>query len=131
MLAIGDIHVFVHDFNLALRFYGDGLGLEIAEKQVSSGSAYALLEFPAGGPAIQLSGGAEPWPEGERPEVGARPTVRFDMVTADFDATLIRVTEHGGRQVGEIESYGGSRVVTVADPDGNTFDLIEVPEDTD
>ncbi|MFQ5807034.1 MAG: VOC family protein [Phycisphaerae bacterium] len=131
MLSIGDIHVFVHDFNLALRFWADGLGLDVVEKEVTSASAFALLEFPAAGPAIRLFGGAEPWPEGVRPALGTRPTVRFDVVTSDFDATLVRLIENGGRQIGEIETYGGSRVVTIADPDGNTFELLEVPEDAE
>jgi predicted enzyme related to lactoylglutathione lyase len=129
MLAIGDIHIYVHDFNLALRFWADGLELRVVEKEVSQASAYALLEFPGAGPAIRLFGGAQPWPEDERPDVGTRPTIRFDVVTTAFDDTLVRLMESGGRQVGEIEAYGGSRVVTIADPDGNTFELLEVPED--
>jgi predicted enzyme related to lactoylglutathione lyase len=131
MLSIGDLHIFVHDFNLALRFYTEGLGLTVAEKEISSASAFALLEFPAAGPAVRLFGGAEPWPEGTRPAVGSRPTVRFDVIASDFDTTLVNLIEHGGRQVGEIETYGSSRVVTIADPDGNTFELLEVPEDED
>lgn len=131
MLSIGDLHIFVHDFNLALRFYTEGLGLTVAEKEISSASAFALLEFPAAGPAVRLFGGAEPWPEGTRPAVGSRPTVRFDVIASDFDATLVGLFEHGGRQVGEIETYGNSRVVSIADPDGNTFELLEVPEDED
>jgi len=131
MLSIGDIHIFVHDFSLALHFWSDGLGLEVAEKEISGASAFALLEFPVGGPAIRLFGGAEPWPQNERPDVGARPTIRFDMVTSDFASTLVRLLEHGGRQIGEIEKYGDSRVVTIADPDGNTFELLEVPEEDD
>lgn len=129
MLSIGDIHVYVHDFNLALRFWADGLGAKVVEKEVTPASAFALLECPGAGPAIRLFGGAEPWPEGTQPALGMRPTVRFDVVTPDFDATLVRLIEHGGRQLGEIETYGGSRVVTIADPDGNTFELVEVPED--
>jgi predicted enzyme related to lactoylglutathione lyase len=129
MLSIGDVHIYVHDFNLALRFWADGLGLKVVDKEVSSASAFALLEFAAAGPAIRLFGGAEPWPENARPAVGTRPTVRFDIVASDFDATLVRLIECGGTQVGEIEAYGGSRVVTIADPDGNTFELLEVPED--
>jgi len=131
MLAIGDIHIFVHDFNLALRFWVDGLGLNVVEKEVSGASAFALLEFPTAGPAIRLFAGAEPWPEETRPNVGTHPTVRFDIVTSDFDAELVRMIECGGEQIGEIETYGDSRVVTVADPDGNTFELLEVPEEID
>jgi predicted enzyme related to lactoylglutathione lyase len=129
MLSIGDLHIFVHDFNLALRFYTEGLGLTVAEKEISSASAFALLEFPAAGPAVRLFGGAEPWAEGTRPVVGSRPTVHFDVIASDFDTTLVRLVENGGRQIGEIETYGNSRVVTIADPDGNTFELLEVPED--
>lgn len=131
MLSIGDIHVYVHDFNLALRFWADGLGLKIVEKEVTPASAFALLEFPTAGPAIRLFGGAEPWPEAARPALGTRPTIRFDIVTSDFDATLVRLIENGGRQLDEIETYSGWRVVTIADPDGNTFELLEVPEDAD
>lgn len=131
MLSIGDIHVYVHDFNLALRFWADGLGLNVVEKEVSAASAFALLEFPGAGPAIRLFGGAQPWPENARPSVGERPTICFDVVASDFDATLVRLIESGGRQLGEIEAYSGSRVVTIADPDGNTFELLEVPEDAE
>ena len=129
MLAIGDLHIYVHDFDRALRFWSEGLGLQAVEKEVSQASAFALLEFPGGGSAIRLFGGAEPWPEDQWPIVGARPMIRFDVVTAEFDATLVRLMDHGGRQVDQIETYGKSRVVTIADPDGNTFELLEVPED--
>jgi predicted enzyme related to lactoylglutathione lyase len=129
MLAIGDIHIFVHDFTLALRFWADGLGLKVVDKEISSASAFALLEFPIAGPAIRLFGGAEPWPEDTRPD--NHPAIRFDLVASDFDAALVRLIENGGRQIGEIETYGNSRVVTIADPDGNTFELLEVPEDAD
>lgn len=129
MLAVGDIHIFVTDFDLALKFWSAGLGFEIAEKELNSASPFALLESTTAGPAIRLFGGAEPWPEGSRPEVGSRPTMRFDVVVSDFESTLVRLLDNGGAQIGEIETYGDSRVVTVADPDGNTFELLEVPED--
>ncbi len=128
MLSIGDIHIFVHDFDAALRFWTQGLGLEVVEKETTPASAYALLESTAAGPAIHLFGGAEPWPEDTQPPIGTRPTIRFDVVTSDFDATLVHLIENGGRQLGEIETYNESRVVTIADPDGNTFELLEVPE---
>lgn len=129
MLAVGDVHVYVADFNLALRFWEDGLGLRVIEREVSRAAAFAVLEFPDGGPALRLFGGAEPWAPGERPDVGSRPTVRFDLVTSEFDRTLVRALDHGGRQIGAVERYSGARVVTLADPDGNTFELLEVPEE--
>jgi len=131
MLMIGDIHVYVADFSLALRFWSDGLRLKVLHKEVGQAAAYAELECAAGGPSVHLLGGAEPWPAGARPAVGARPTVRFDVLTTEFDDTLVRLLEHGGEQVGEIEEYESWRLVTLADPDGNTFDLIETPEGAD
>ncbi|MFO0839481.1 MAG: VOC family protein [Phycisphaerae bacterium] len=129
MLAIGDIHIFVHDFELALRFYRDGLSLRVAEREVSAHSAFARLDFPDGGPSIRLFGSVEAWPESTRPAVGTRPTIRFDVTVSDFDATLVRLLEAGGKQADEIEAYGGIRVVTIADPDGNTFELLELPRE--
>jgi predicted enzyme related to lactoylglutathione lyase len=73
-----------------------------------------------------LLSGAVPWPTDERPEWGLRPGVSFDLMTDEFDDTLVAVLEHGGTLVDEIESYNEQRVVTVADPDGNAFDVLEV-----
>ncbi len=129
MLAVGDIHVFASDFDKALRFWSEGLGLTVVEKETGSPSPFAVLEFPTAGPAIRLFGGASAWPPGERPPVGTRPTVRFDVVTTQFDDALVRLLETGGTQLSEIETYSGSRVVTIADPDGNTFELLEIPDD--
>lgn len=125
--AVGDIHIYVSDFFAALRFWAEGLGLAVQQREETPHSAFALLEFPDGGPSLQLIGGVDPWEAGTRPAPGTRPTVRFDVTTSAFDETLVRLLEHGGEQVGEIEVYESQRIVTVADPDGNTFDLIEVP----
>jgi catechol 2,3-dioxygenase-like lactoylglutathione lyase family enzyme len=128
MLTVGDIHLYVSHVELALRFWAEGLQLRVADKEFSRYSAYACLEFPDGGPSIRLFGPVDAWPPDTRPPVGARPTVRFDIVTSDFDDTLARLLEHGGRQLGEVEVYEGARSVTIADPDDNTFELIEVPD---
>lgn len=130
MLFVGDIHVYVSDFTLALRFWADGLGLEVAEKQLSAHSGYARLNFPDGGPSIRLLGPVDPWPANERPAWSDHPDVRFDVTTSDFDAVLVRLIEHGGEQLDPIETYGELRAVSIADPDGNVFELLEIaPED--
>lgn len=131
MLFVGDIHVYVSDFTLALRFWADGLGLEIAEQEVSTHAAYARLDFPDGGSSLRLIGPVEPWDPDLRPDPDVYPGVRFDVTTSDFDATLARLLEHGGRQVGEVESYNELRCVTVADPDGNVFELLEIAGESD
>jgi catechol 2,3-dioxygenase-like lactoylglutathione lyase family enzyme len=129
MLSVGDIHIYVSDFTLALRFWADGLGLEVPEKEIGRYSAYARLDFPDGGPSIRLLGPVEPWDAEHQPPAGVYPAVRFDVVTSDFDATLVRLMEHGGQQMDEIETYNNLRMVTVADPDGNLFELLEIDED--
>jgi predicted enzyme related to lactoylglutathione lyase len=126
--AMGDVHVFVTDLAAALRFWESGLGLRLRHREATQTSGFAILEFRGGGPSLRLFGGAAAWPDGARPEAGSRPTVRFDITTTDFDATLIRVIENGGRQLDPIESFEGQRVVTIADPDGNSYELIEVPK---
>jgi catechol 2,3-dioxygenase-like lactoylglutathione lyase family enzyme len=131
MLAIGDIHIYVTDFEVALRFWADGLGLEVVEREITSASGYARLDFPDGGSSIRLLGPVEAWEQGARPTSGSRPTVRFDLISTAFDETLARLLEHGGMQEGEIETYNKLRVVTIADPDGNTFELIELPPESD
>jgi catechol 2,3-dioxygenase-like lactoylglutathione lyase family enzyme len=128
MLFVGDIHIYVSDFPLALRFWADGLQLEVAEKEVSAHSAFARLDFPDGGSSIRLLAPVDAWPLDARPPLGAVPTIRFDLTTSNFDAVLVRLLEHGGTQVDEIEEYNGLRVVTLADPDGNAFELLEIDE---
>lgn len=128
MLCIGDVHIYVSDFTLALRFWADGLGLEVAEKEVSRHSAYARLDFPDRGPSICLWWPVEPWDAAQPPPPGKYPTIRFDVAASDFDATLLRLLEHGGQQLDEIQNYAGLRTVTVADPDGNAFELLELRE---
>ncbi len=129
MMFLGDVHIYVTDIALALRFWADGLGLQVVEKELGAHSAFARLDFPDGGSSIRLLAPVEPWPPDARPPMGAVPTISFDITTTDFDALLVRVLEHGGAQVDEIEEYGGLRVVTVADPDGNAFELLEIREE--
>ncbi len=129
MLFIGDVHIYVSDFPLALRFWADGLGLEVAEKEISPHSGYARLNFADGGSSLRLLGPVDPWEPDELPAPGTRPAIRFDITTTDLDAVLARLLEHGGQQVDEIETYNDLRVVTLADPDGNAFELLEIRED--
>lgn len=129
MLALEEIHLYVSDFDRGLRFWGDGLQLTLAE--FSRDDEFARLEFPEGGPSLRISGGVMRWGVDERPPPGTRPGVSFDVATTEFDDVLVRLIEHGGRQESDVEVYNGLRVVTLADPDGNSFDLIELPREAE
>jgi catechol 2,3-dioxygenase-like lactoylglutathione lyase family enzyme len=128
MLAIGDIHVYVIDFEAALSFWTTGLQLEVAEKDESEHGSFARLDFPDGGPSLVLIAPVEPWDTRYRPEPGTTPGFSFEVATTDFDGTLTRLLESNGQQIGETETYNDLRLATVADPEGNAFELVEVPE---
>lgn len=131
MRAIGDLYLYVSDFQRAVDFWVRALRLQVVQHEATPHSAFAVLEFPDGGPNLRLFGPVDDWDEGERPEHGTRPGVSFDVVVSDFDDVLVRVLDAGGAQLGEIESYDQVRMVTVADPDGIVFELIEAPPDDD
>lgn len=131
MFSVGEINIFVTDLERALKFWADGLQLVVAEKEQMEHSAYARLDFADGSPPIRLFASAAPWPPGERPAYGTHPMIAFDLVTADIDAALARLIECGGSKAGEVEVYDGVRCVFMADPDGNTIELVEIPPETD
>lgn len=128
ILCIGDIHLFVTDLDRAVRFWSLGLGAKVSEKESSAGGGFARLEFEDGGPGLQLFGPVDPWDD-DAPAPGTRPMVSFEIMTDRFDDALTRLLEHGGTQGDEIEAYESLRVVTVLDPDGNPFELLELPEE--
>ena len=127
MLALGDVHLYVTDLARALRFWAGGLQLELIEHEVTPHSGFARLDFPDGGGALRLTAPVDPYAPGMRPEFGSRPMVSFDITTTDLEALLVRLVEHGGTTIDEVEIYSDMKIVTIADPDGNAFDLIEVP----
>jgi len=49
--------------------------------------------------------------------------VHFDLITADFDRELDRLVRLGATKLHEIDA--GAHWVTLADPEGNEFDLIK------
>ena len=131
MRAVGDLYLYVSDFERALQFWAHALQLQIVQRESTPNSAFAVLEFPDGGPNLRVFGPVGAWYTGERPEPGTRPGISFDVVASDFDGVLVRILDAGGSQLGEIETYDDVRMVTVADPDDNVFELIEAPpEDT-
>ena len=129
MLAIGDIYLYVDDIDQALRFWADGLKLEVGEKDSDKHSAFARLDFPEGGPSLILITECER-SETDTPAHEDTPLrVSFEIATSDFDATLVQLLEQGGQQLNEIETYNDLKMVTLADPEGYCFDLIEIPEE--
>lgn len=50
--------------------------------------------------------------------------MHFDLLTTDFDAEIGRLTDLGAKKLDEIKA-GSRHWATMADPEGNEFDVIE------
>jgi len=53
----------------------------------------------------------------------AKNRLHFDLITREYDAELERLLELGASKVNEM-TPGGARWTTMADPEGNEFDVI-------
>jgi predicted enzyme related to lactoylglutathione lyase len=51
--------------------------------------------------------------------------LHLDLATADWAAEVDRIVGLGAKRVGEYDEYG-AHWVTLADPEGNVFDLAEI-----
>jgi predicted enzyme related to lactoylglutathione lyase len=59
-------------------------------------------------------------------EVDARQNCHpFRVAVADFDGTIASVLASGGRVVND-DTHDGQRVAGISDPDGNTYEIVEV-----
>jgi hypothetical protein len=56
--------------------------------------------------------------------------LHLDLVSADRTAAVERATQLGARKVGEFDEYG-TRWTTLADPEGNVFDIGEPHQSQD
>ena len=144
--GIAHVGVTVADLERAVRFYTEGLGLEIAVRQTSAAGYLALTGYPgveiaaalldASGDGVRIElqeyhrvgdhGSREP---GTAPVGSSHICLRVD----DLEARLARAEAAGGRRVTDpvrIDSgiNDGATAVYVRDPDGYTIELFQPPE---
>lgn len=103
--------LYVTDFDRALRFYAETLGLKLA---YPADGGWAELDL--GNTALCLHAGRE----------GAMPTKGVTSVSLwvdDFDAAAARLKERGVVLSAPFDPCGGLRVSTFSDPDGNELSL--------
>jgi lactoylglutathione lyase len=111
---LGAVTIHVQDYERAIGFYEDTLGLKVAER--ADDMKWAAFDTGNGVPLSFHAGFVEP---GGRP-IGT-PT-GFVFHVKDVDATVSELRTRGAKIVDEPEDMPwGARVATVADPDGNTF----------
>jgi lactoylglutathione lyase len=131
----------VSDLEVSLRFWGEALGMETVVRQERRGGyleaivkepdahvLQAQLEFPGGGPRIELFQYVAP----EGAQVRARPRdvgfAHVAVLCADVNALLGRLVDAGGEAFGEVIEVdagvnAGARAVYVRDPDGHVLEL--------
>ncbi len=130
----------VEDLERAIRFYTEAFdGMPLTRPVVLEGGAaemvmdappgarYSMCLIRIGAATVELfsfHGDVRPiWaraPKGRLPH--------FGLQVDDVEAALERIERAGGRRLFErVERWGRARVVYVADPDGNTIELLDAP----
>jgi predicted enzyme related to lactoylglutathione lyase len=102
------------DAQAAAQFWAAALGRTVADG-ANRDNANVSAD-----PAIPGSGiGFHRVPEGKT----VKNRVHLDLVTADFDAEIGRLTGLGATKLNEVKK-NGAHWATLADPEGNEFDVI-------
>ena|ERR1700761_2781616 len=112
-IAIGGITFDARDAQAVATFWAQALG-----RNVASGASETAAAVEAD-PAIPGSRiGFQQVPEDKK----VKNRMHLDLFTADFDAEAGRLAELGATKLNEVNA--GIHYVTLADPEGNEFDLI-------
>jgi predicted enzyme related to lactoylglutathione lyase len=114
MIRLHEITIDCVDAVLVGRFWSELLR---AELRVPMPGWLRLGPLTDGGPLINF----QPVPE---PKTG-KLRLHLDLQTDDIDAAIARVSELGGRELGERHDYPEGTVRLMADPEGHEFCLVQ------
>jgi predicted enzyme related to lactoylglutathione lyase len=103
------------DAQTVASFWAAALGRTVADG--ASGDNAAVSADPAI-PGSRIS--FHRVPEGKT----VKNRVHFDLITTDFDVEVDRLIGLGATKLNEIKKDGGAHWATLADPEGNEFDVI-------
>ena len=103
-----------HDAQATASFWAAALGRTVADG-ASSGNATVNADPAIPGSRI----GFHRVPEGKT----VKNRMHLDLITTDFDAEIDRLTGLGATKLNEIKD--GGHWATLADPEGNEFDVID------
>ena len=124
------LNIDVPELAPAIDFYRAALGLELARvidgdvaELTGTSSVLYLLQKPAG------SSAAKDAPETRRYERHWTP-VHVDFVVDDVEAAAKRALAAGAKQESDIVEWRGSKCITLSDPFGHGFCVIEFKEGT-
>jgi glyoxylase I family protein len=131
--------VFVRDADRSLRFYVDGLGLEVIVDRERDGPYDELLGVESTHLRVMICGDrnrpevgrvelltfAEPVPDGPPPTAPATGSVILAFLV-DLEAVLPALLENGATHLRRATLRRGTAVATVRDPDGVQVELIDI-----
>jgi catechol-2,3-dioxygenase len=103
------------DAQAAASFWAAALGRTVADGATSDN---ALINADPAIPGSRIS--FHRVPEGKT----VKNRMHFDVITTDFDAEVGRLTGLGATKLNEVNG-AAAHWVTLADPEGNEFDLID------
>jgi predicted enzyme related to lactoylglutathione lyase len=119
------VNIDVPDLDRALAFYTQGLGLSVGRRLgpdivelLGASSSIYLLMAPEGSRATAKGSGARDYGRHWTP-------VHLDLVVADIDTALARASEAGAIPETPIRTASWGSIVTLADPFGNGFCLVQ------
>ena len=103
------------DAQAVARFWAAALGRPVADG--ATGDNAAVTADPAV-PGSRI--GFHRVPEGKT----VKNRMHLDLITTDFDAEVDRLISLGATKLNEIKKDTGAHWATLADPEGNEFDVI-------
>jgi lactoylglutathione lyase len=111
--------VTVDDIDRSMRFYVDGLGFTVKERDENEGKLIGAM-LVAG--SVELGIGQDDWAKGRdrKKGVGFR---LYAETTQDLEAIASRARKQGIQIDGPKDSSWGARIVTFTDPDGFTLTI--------
>jgi catechol 2,3-dioxygenase-like lactoylglutathione lyase family enzyme len=118
---IGYVVVFVRDWDGAMRFYADLLGIEVVRRQDRDG--FAEFRFPAGGPNLLVE-------QVDKTDVEARALVGqfvgMSVTVRDIRQAYEHLSARGVRfEAAPSRQSWGAMLAHFYDPDGNMWSLVE------
>ena len=107
------------DVDRSLAFYADGLGFHL-DHDVSPGNGMRIVQLTPPGSACSIAFGVG-MGDPEAPRVQG-----LHLVVEDIEAARAELTGRGV-DVSDVQDMGGVRYAYLADPDGNSWALQQIP----
>ena len=112
----GETNLYVTDLDRAASFYCEALGFELCESEAD----YRKVQHPGFTLTLFRAKNAEP-----AELAGTRPGMTADMLVEDIEAAVVRIESCGGN-AGPVRDWEEGRFTLFRDPDGISWELIEV-----